>query len=408
MPETGLGAPAHAAFLQNGKIIQLTAGTTVASPDLDECWIMVWFAGAGGWSNWDSPWAVFPEHRPTEIRLDAQGLHLSFANRADTVLLMPLWGYAKAPMPSVRDRFAPLPEDRHTENWSRELPPSIIEQVRYWSRVSRYLPIQCRDGFRLAPARDTVMFQPRFEWLEIQDDWNTRGIKLAPISPVLGSALLEGFPAIVEPAWHDPDIFTPYGPYLGVEGVDSYTVRMPVLQYIHEWERPVPLDQVDSELARRALKRIRDEGRGKFPDAERYRYDHGGMNNFCWAIMGDQWYCAGLPYYDSETRANALGVLHAYFHDDVLVPERFTPREFPEGSGRTYQLLHGPGIGSWGVLGDSGKFSTNLLQTLWAYAHYSGDWDLIRDRWPLIKQLFCTPAEIRWTTFGRASMHSAG
>jgi len=80
--------------------------------------------------------------------------------------------------------------------------------------------------------------------------------------------------------------------------------------------------------------------------------------------------------------------LRKYFHDDVLVTNRFTLREFPKGSGHQYYILEGPGIGSWGMLGDAGKFSTSMLQTLWAYAHYSGDWDLIKERWELIRKLF--------------------
>ncbi len=60
------------------------------------------------------------------------------------------------------------------------------------------------------------------------------------------------------------------------------------------------------------------------------------------------------------------------------------------------------------MLGDAGKFSTNTLETLWAYAHYSDDWALIKERWPLIKKLFCTPAETRWVGFGRDAIAEIG
>ena len=40
------------------------------------------------------------------------------------------------------------------------------------------------------------------------------------------------------------------------------------------------------------------------------------------------------------------------------------------------------------------QFSTNLLETLWAYAHYTNDWNLIKERWDMIKKFFCTTAKI--------------
>src|SRR5439155_24996887 len=127
----------------------------------------------------------------------------------------------------------------------------------------------------------------------------------------------------------------------------------------------------------------------------------GGLVNFYWAIQRDGWYARALPYYDHQTRSNALASLRKYFHQDVLVPNRFKLREYPKGSGRDYLVLAVPGIDSSNALGDAGKFSANLLETLWAYAHFTGDWDLVKERWPLAKKLFTPPAQTRWVGFGR-------
>jgi hypothetical protein len=35
---------------------------------------------------------------------------------------------------------------------------------------------------------------------------------------------------------------------------------------------------------------IARDGTGEVPSGDRYRHDHGGLENFCWAIQGDQWY----------------------------------------------------------------------------------------------------------------------
>ena len=62
------------------------------------------------------------------------------------------------------------------------------------------------------------------------------------------------------------------------------------------------------------------------------------LNNFCWAIQGDQWYAQALPYMDEATREIALQSLRKYFHEEVLVTNRFKLREYPNGSGN--RVLH--------------------------------------------------------------------
>src|SRR5262249_13763740 len=126
-----------------------------------------------------------------------------------------------------------------------------------------------------------------------------------------------------------------------------------------------------------------------------------GPENFCWAAMSDRWYSKGLVYSDLKIQANAKRSLHNYFADWVLKEERFKPF-------RGMLLLAGPGIGTWGGYDDAGKFSSNLLETVWSYAQYTGDWALIRDRWPLLKRLFITPLESDWKTFGRAAIAEMG
>jgi hypothetical protein len=41
-----------------------------------------------------------------------------------------------------------------------------------------------------------------------------------------------------------------------------------------------------------------------------------------------------------------------------------------------------------------------VLQAVWAWAHFGGDWELVRERWPLIKPLFIAPLSTGWVGFG--------
>ena len=407
----GLGAPTYCAYMKGQQQIIIRSAEKMAPNDISENWILVWFAGAKGWENWDSPWVVFLQKKPKSMSLDENGLHFEFNDSAGYFVLLPLYGYFKPPQKGKESlsAYGLSSKGIKTWEWANGIQPQAIDRVRYWSKVSREFPIYCEDSFSVDRSKDTVTIRQRFDWISIEDDWKTPRIKLAPISPPLGQVSMDKeFPVKFSHPVKDVDMFTPYGPYMGIEGVDSYEVEFHVLQYINETEAYVQPDIDVHPTVKMSLDKLRETANNKFKSPDKYEYDHGGLANFCWAIMGDQWYAKGIPYYDRETRGIAIASLMKYFREDVLVKERFIEREYPKGSGLKYLILEGPGIGSWGVLGDAGKFSSNLLETLWAYAHYTNDWKLIEERWDMIKKLFCTPAETKWVTFGREAIAEMG
>ena len=412
MAETGIGAPTFAAIEteQGPKIFK--PGERIDPARMRESWFVVWWAGAANWTNWDSPWLVTLQHRPRRIQFDTNGLHFTFDDKAGYAALMPLYGYYK-PLQAGQESapFAKLKEKKKrvlTWEWFKALPADPLARARYWASALREFPLYCEDSFSVDRGHDSVTIRQSFRWLSWNDDWNTEHLKLAPLSPVLAHAHRTGFPAEFSKKPFDMEMFTPYGPLYGIEKVDSYEVTLPVLRYVNETEIVETSLTNSHPTATAALEKLRKTARGKFPSAEKYHYDHGGLNNFCWAIQGDQWYAKALPYMDEMTRAAARTSLRKYFRDDVLVTNRFKLREFPKGSGRTYYILEGPGIGSWNVLGDAGKFSANMIETLWAYAHFTGDWELVRERWLLIKKLFVTPAQTRWVGFARDEIAELG
>src|SRR5213075_946345 len=48
------------------------------------------------------------------------------------------------------------------------------------------------------------------------------------------------------------------------------------------------------------------------------------------------------------------------------------------------------------------------LESIWAYAHFTGDWDLLKERWGLVRKLFSTPARGRWASFGCDAVAALG
>ncbi len=413
MPKTGLGAPTFLAYSSPTGIAIVEPGKNLDGAQLRENWLLAGFAGAQGWTEWDSPWAAFLQHRPRRVRLDTNGVRLEFHGEAGFLALMPLYGYYKPPQKGREylSRHGLKDKDLRSWSWPAGLHRDPLTRLRYWAGATRRFPLDAQETVLVDRGRDAVTLHEHFTWLEIPDDWGTHPVRVAPVSPTLGLALMkdQSFPVEFSRPPFDYEIPTPYGPFFGVQDVDAYDMTFHVLQYVNETEAPVsPLPTNAPPVVREALDRLQNVARAKFPSPDRYEHDHGGMKNFCWAILGDQWYARAIPYYDERTRRNALESLRHYVRDEVLVPERYRQREFPEGSGHTYLVLEGPGIGSFGALGDAGKIAADVLETIWAYAHYTGDHAVVRERWPLIRKLFTTAAQTRWVGFGRDEIAELG
>lgn len=397
----GLGAPAHAAWAARQGRTSISGSGALAPETWREAWTLLWFRGAPGWEAWDVPWLVVWQRRPARARLDEDGLHATAPGGLGTLALMPLYGMRKP----------------DTRNWvtSGGLPPEVARQCRFWASVLRRYPLACEETTRVDGARGDIIVRSRFRWLTIDDDWRTPPRKLAPLPPTLALALRGGrLPATVTGPVRDVGLATPYGPYAGVEGTDGYDARFRLLHYLARTERD-ELPTPGQPIAEQALARLRAAMRDAFGSADGlFHQDFGDPPGFaepppqggdggntCWAVVSAQHYCRSIPYLPVGRAAEARRRLRRYFADWVLQPGRYQPF-------RGKRLLVGPGIGTWGGYDDAGKFSSNVLVTLWAYARYTGDRALIRERWPLIKQLFVTPRECSWRGFGREEIAEMG
>ena len=153
-------------------------------------------APEAGWTNWDCPWVVYLQHKPDTLSLDDDGLHLDFPKRAGDVVMMPLYGYEKLPTESrdfrAEHRLPALKVKIKTWEWPKVVPRDPLTRVRYWAAVMREFPVYCEETFSVDRARDTVTLRSRFETRTISDDWRTRRIQLAPVSPALALVAKDG------------------------------------------------------------------------------------------------------------------------------------------------------------------------------------------------------------------------
>ncbi|MFM1770664.1 MAG: hypothetical protein RJA22_3193, partial [Verrucomicrobiota bacterium] len=243
LPALGLGAPAHVAWSTRDGPRVFASGQTHDASGMEENWLLVWFAGAAGWTNWDAPWAVFLQHKARWLRLDERGLHLEFPQAAGEVVLMPLYGHDRLgtptrPAPARPGRKAP---PLKTWEWAKAIPREPLTRLRYWAGATRQFPMDCEERVAVDRGRDRLRWQTRLTWHAIADDWRTRPVKLAPISPVLALAARdEAFPAqFARPAF-DMELPTPWGPLRGVPDADVVEWDLPVLQYLHETGADLP------------------------------------------------------------------------------------------------------------------------------------------------------------------------
>ena len=298
----GLGAPSHVAWSTKDGPRAFPPGETHDVRELEENWLLVWFAGAANWTNWDAPWAVFLQHRPTWLRLDERGLHLEFPASAGDVVVLPLYGYFKLP-PAGRDYHAEhglKSRELRSWLWEKALARDPLTRLRYWAGASREFPIYCEQTFSVDRARDELTVRSRIEWHSINDDWRTPHVKLAPVSPVLALAARDkDFPARFSKPFHDMEMPTPFGPCAGVPGADAFDVTFPWLHYVNETEVIDPPDTNAHPLAARALARYREATGAELraesapPGGDPARVGGNGLRSGAWPAPAGAWSAFG-------------------------------------------------------------------------------------------------------------------
>lgn len=385
----GLGAPTFVAWSTMNGPRSFKRGETLDVTRMRESWVLVWWAGSENWTDWDAPWVAYLQHQPSAMRLDEDGLHLEFARAAGDVVLLPLYGYEKLPQKGHNFLAAHGLTGRkvRTWDWSEVLKRDPLTRIRYWGSALRDFPIYCAEDISVDRTHDAVTLRSQLRWHAIADDWHTPRLKLCPISPPLGLvAKLGGFPVTFSRPWFDLDLATPFGPCVAVEGAAEFDATFHVLQYVHETERAEPPATNATPGLAQAWQRLQAEAAAfaQSPLPNPQAGSRGRAKPVFAELEQVRWLAIALPYLDPGTRSITTARLRQSFRELFLAE---SPAMNSENSLATSAGPEDPGA--------------VLLQALWAYAHASGDWDLVRERWTLVKRQFTGPAATRWVGFGR-------
>ncbi len=409
MSDWGLGSPTYIALPteQGNKVF--ARGSSI-SASMNEAWLLVWFNGAESWKSWDAPVLIVLQHKPTALKLSKDGLSLTFSESAGIIATMPLYGYWKVPLSESSDFLAAqsLPSKGiATDAWAELLPDGVVERCRFFSSVLRMYPVYCKEEYQ--PYKDAILVRESFSWLAIDDDWQTPATKLAPVPPTIALAWWAGnntakhpFPMDFSNPIYDPDLFTPYGPYVGIKDVDNYTISMYTVDYLGSVEEAPTYGIDKNPLASAVVQKLQQQVAEKLSSNDwQDSWVVGGTDNDYRQLIGDRWYAKSAKYLSPETKETLKSNLSSYFADYVLKMENFEQHD------DTF-LLKGLDSGSFGGFGEAGKTTTNLIETLWDVAYFGDTFQVVIPAWQRIKRFLVTPQASDWKSVGRYSVVELG
>jgi len=377
----GLGGPSFAAYCQQGgpKVTKLDDGFLLDGREMSEPWLLFWFSESVGWDKitfsndaecpvFDVPFLVVLQRRPSSVRLEEDGVRITFPGECGDCALMPLYGIERLPHAVTR-------------KWADGLPDEVAAQCRFWARVARRLPVSVTEAYAIDTARDRVTLRESFQYRRSDDDWGTEPLLVAPVQPVVALASEKGFPITFPKEPVDCLSPTSVGPYHAILDEDEYVFHVDgLLKYI-----------TDTRIDRK-----------KYGGKMRFRPL---WRNYWWAcheaytILG---WGKQMPYaspLDREHARNAMRVLARFMLNPDNVHYTYDERR---------QYLHVHDGMNWNRLGwvDSNAVSGEHLRAFYYLAHYGGLWDIIKRNWPHMRGLHHVLAD--WTTWNTSAFNSGG
>lgn len=202
------------------------APTRLAGTNLSEGWLLVWWAGAAGWTDGDCAVALLLGRRPQAVAFDGDGVTLDLPAGSGPLVVLPLFGTQRLPGPgqelaATPGRKEPWPGPWQ---WTNGLPREPLTRLRYWLAASRHVPVTVESRAEAASLAESFGF-----FTLASGDWPARPLKLAPVRPAVAAALLPGGGAVVEisPRAFNHELPVAGGPFFGVQNADGYTARWP-------------------------------------------------------------------------------------------------------------------------------------------------------------------------------------
>ena len=415
----GLGGPSHLAFATAAGVRVLKPGDhldAAALKGMTRPWLLAWWQGSDGWTQWDVPYLVTLQHRPMSLDITPQGVRLAFPKAAGYVTTMPLFGYAKLPQQaawqqhpeSYREPMDWPAAQWQTWAWDGGLPAVVTARCDWWARALTRFPYAVHETYIIDHQSGSVDVRDAYDYMPFEDDWHTVPLVTAPLSPSLAVAKLGGFPITVSGTLTDCACPTLFGPYTVVAGARALRYRLNVGPYWMKTADPNLTQPADgSTPARQAQAALLARAFGSSGDAQNQIWNWND-GNFVWDAQtsSDREPSLLNGYAEGGLRQDSKGWLQARVQNTLLAPANYS---LDERSG-IRRFINGPGIGDFGSgdWGDAGKLGTDMIYDAWAYAYNTGDYQTVADKWDVICSLNTLPVSQAWAAQGRAAISEEG
>lgn len=255
--------------------------------------------------------------------------------------------------------------------WNNGSDQSLAEKSRKLAAIMRAYPVGCTQQFRITEAGNAVEIRETFRHLIWDNAWAEPANRIAPVAPLLSFAADNDYPLTLPKTRRDMDWPTKTGPYMAVPGGEVvYTLPIPPTG-TRLYLRPEGVDPMADGIAKELLA------------AATLREDI-WLRTDC---LRSWWMWApsslALPLFDEEQRAEYLRRWR-WTIDHNLLPHVWYSRTEPF-SGARYPVSFGWVEGTTRTLGDINSGLGAVLYGVWSYARSSGDWELVKERWPVIR-----------------------
>ena len=376
--EFGLGPPTHVGYVSAGGV--RVAGRGTIDDRLAESWVLVWFSGSPGWDRiarapyvnkhlkdenrygFDVPFIVSLARKPRSVRLDEAGLEFRFDGEAGAVQMMPLTGV---------DR----PRLDATARWSDGLSRETVRQARAWNARLKHFPAQVEESYAVDPARGTVTLIHDVRFVDVPDEWGTRGTADAPVPPAIALAAAHGFPVRFSGETLDTKCPTYFGPLWVVPGRRQVRIEVPG---VLDLATKVLVPDVDPNQGADILRKIDERLRDRAAESGAGWWAAAGV------AMAQGRKAALLPYVSDKTATLVKAATMRYMHGEVFGGEKTVERFVDEKRGRVYLVDYVNHHQRYA--GDDEAPASEILRGTFNYAFHTGDWETVRRHWTELTQ----------------------
>ncbi|OAM91266.1 hypothetical protein OH491_22330 [Termitidicoccus mucosus] len=325
----------------------IKGGEVFPGKDMSEGWLVA------VWPGYEAmPILLVPQKRPETVRADDTGVEIVFPGSLGRVGMSYPAGYRA---------------------WRGD-DGQLAQNSRRLAAIMRAYPDGCMQQFRVSPDGAWVEIRETFRHILWENDWQEPAQRIAPASPLLNFAAANGYPVKMPAQIADMDWPTKCGPYAAASGAEiTYTLPVPEAG-TRLYLRPAGWHPLAADIAKELL------------SVAKMREDI-WLRTDC---LRGWWMWApsslALPLFEDAQRDEFLKRWR-WTLDHNLRPHIWFVRAEPF-SGARYPVSFGWLERHTWTLGDINSGAGAVLYGLWAYARSSGDWDLVKERWPVMRGAF--------------------